>query len=429
MRNLSPMLGFRLFALAWALASPAAAALASDIDHIVAVVNDDIIMASELNERLVDIRRQLAKQKITEPPEDVIRKQVLERLIVERLQLQMAAQMGIRVDDARLQQALERIAQNHRQSVDQLLADMAREGLPPERFRQQIREQLTVQQLLDREINGRIVVTDSEVASALAAAGKDDAEYNVSHILVAIPEAATADSIESARRRAQKLLDQLRAGANFEQLAVGNSQGPNALEGGGLGWRKTGQLPDLFVNALKSMTPGTVTDLLRSPNGFHILRLNDRRGGSAPAAVTQTHARHILVRVTEIVSPDEARRKLQALRERIVQGDDFAALARANSDDTGSAANGGDLGWVNPGQLVPDFERAMAELKDGDISQPVRTPYGYHLIQVLARRQQDVTEERNQASARQQIHARKAEERYDQWLRQLRAEAYVEIRP
>jgi peptidyl-prolyl cis-trans isomerase SurA len=253
-----------------------------------------------------------------------------------------------------------------------------------------------------------------------------DVSYQLSHILIGIPETASPEAIQAARKRAEDVHRQLAGGANFEQTAVSQSQGADALKGGNLGWKKAGELPELFLTALKNMSVGGVSEILRSPNGFHILKLNNKRGDSQAEAVTQTHVRHILLRPSEILSLEEARHKLLGLRERIENGDDFAALARAHSDDTGSTANGGDLGWANPGQMVPEFEKAMNALKPDQLSQPVTTSFGLHLIQVLDRRSHDVTQERVFAAARQQIHARKADERYEQWARQLRNEAFVE---
>lgn len=400
----------------------------SEIDRILVVVNDDVITQSELDSRLKDVERRIAAQHIQAPPEDVLRKQVLERLILEHLQLQIAKQLKIEVSKARLDVALQNIADQNHLSVPDLYKSLAKDGIEPAKFREQIRNQLIIHQLLDREINDRITVSQSEIDNFLASK-KDhgaDIEYNISHILIAIPDSATPEVVQKARRKAEDLLKQLRGGENFEQAAIANSQGENALEGGNLGWKKAGQLPQLFVDALKNMQPGDVSNVLQSPNGFHILKLNARRGSNEIQTVTQTHVRHILIQTNELVTPEEARKRIEQLRARIINGADFAALARANSQDPGSASNGGDLGWVSPGQLVPQFEKAMNALKINGISGPVQTQFGFHLIQVLGRRVKDVTSEQNEASARQQIEARKADERYAQWVRELRDDAYVE---
>ncbi|MHB8454044.1 MAG: peptidylprolyl isomerase [Acidiferrobacterales bacterium] len=409
-------------------AAPASTPAVSEIDRILVVVNDDVITESELDSQMKDVERRIAAQKLQAPPENVLRKQVLERLIIEHLQLQIAKQLDIKVSDARVDKALQTIAQQNHTSLPALYKTLGTEGIEPVRFRQQIHNQLIIQQLLDREINDRVTVSQSEVDNFMANKANRDGgtEYNISHILIAIPDSASPEVIQKAHRKAEDLLKELRGGENFEQLAIANSQGEKALEGGNLGWKKSGQLPQLFVDALIKMKPGDISDVLRSSNGFHILKLNARRGGGNTQTVTQTHVRHILIRTNELVTPQDARNRLEQLRARIENGEDFAALARANSEDPGSRSNGGDLGWVSPGQMVPQFEKAMDALKINEISAPVQTPYGFHLIQVLGRRVKDVTSERNEASAREQIHERKADERYEQWVRQLRDEAYVD---
>jgi peptidyl-prolyl cis-trans isomerase SurA len=401
----------------------------SDIDRIVVVVNDDVITESELNQRLRETRKQLELEKISAPPDAALKKQLLERMVLERLQLQLATQSGIRISESDVDRAFETVAQRNKLSAEEFRKALAQRGMDVTAYRNQLRDQLTIQQLLEREINNRITITDNEVENFLEnpqSRADMDVSYQLSHILIGIPEAASPEAIQAARQRAEDVHRQLAGGANFEQTAVSQSQGADALKGGNLGWKKAGELPELFLAALKNISVGGVSEILRSPNGFHILKLNNKRGDSQAEAVTQTHVRHILLRPSEILSLEEARHKLLGLRERIENGDDFAALARAHSDDTGSAANGGDLGWANPGQMVPEFEKAMNALKPNQLSQPVRTSFGLHLIQVLGRRSHDVTQEREFAAARQQIHARKADERYEQWARQLRNEAFVE---
>jgi len=413
-----------------AAATPPVAGKPDPIDRILIVVNDDIITASEVDNRMSAVLRQLRAQQVTSPPEAVLRRQVMDHMVMERLQLQVARNLGLKVSDEQLERAIRTIAERRRISVDDLRREMEKETGGYRAFREEVRAQLLTQQLIEREINGRVAVSETEIEEYLAAqAGRDAAvEYNLSHILITVPESASPEKIAAARARAEQILDELEKGADFKQLAVAHSQGQNALEGGGLGWRSSGQLPDLFVNALRELRPGEVSKVMRGPNGFHILRLNDRRGGGSVHSVTQTRVRHILFRVGELTTPREAERRAAQLRERLVNGEDFAATARARSDDIGSAANGGELGWANPGQLVPEFEQAMNALQPGEISEPVRTPFGVHLIQVLERRERDVTREREQAEARSRILARKADERHEQWLRQLRDEAFVEYR-
>lgn len=401
----------------------------SDIDRIVVIVNDDVITDSELNQRLRETKKQLELEKISAPPDAVLKKQLLERMVLERLQIQLAAQTGIRISESDVDRAFEAVARRNNLGTEEFRKALTQKGMDVGAYRHQLSEQLTIQQLLEREINNRVTVTDNEVDNFLEnpqSRADMDMSYQLSHILIGIPESASPEAIQAARKRAEDVRRLLAEGANFEQTAVSHSQGVDALKGGNLGWKKAGELPELFLSALKNLNVGGISDILRSPNGFHLLKLNNRRGDTQAEAVTQTHVRHILLKPSEILAPEDARHKLLGLRERIENGEDFAALARAHSDDTGSAAGGGDLGWTNPGQMVPEFEKAMNALKPDQLSQPVRSPFGQHLIQVLGRRSHDVTQERVLAAARQQIHARKADERYEQWARQLRNEAFVE---
>ena len=418
-----------ILSLPGGIASAAAPRPISELDRIVAIVNDDVITETELSQRLRETRKQLELEKIAAPPDAALRKQLLERMVLERLQLQLAAQTGIRVGESDVDRAFETVARRNNLGAEEFRKALSQKGMDVVAYRNQLRDQLTIQQLLEREIGNRVTVTDSEVENFLenpqSRAGMD-VSYQLSHILIGIPESASSEAIQAARKRAEDIRRQLAGGANFEQTAVSQSQGADALKGGALGWKKAGELPELFLEALKTLPVGGTSEVLRSPNGFHILKLNNKRGDAQAEAVTQTHVRHILLRPSEILSLDEARQKLLALRERIENGDDFAALARAHSEDTGSAASGGDLGWASPGQMVPEFEKAMNALKPNQLSAPVRSSFGLHLIQVLERRNHDMSREREQAAARQQIHARKADERYEQWARQLRNEAFVE---
>jgi len=429
MRQLLASLLF-LTALGAGGANAALATTAAEIDRIIAIVNDNVITASELDKRLTETRQQLAAQRIEPPPEDLLRRQLLERIIVEEIQLQLAQQTGIRVTEQDVERAIQTIANRNNMSVESLYDTVRRQGFDRRAYREQIRKQIAIQQLVDREISSQISVSESEVSNFLEntrARARRDEEYDISHIYISIPESASRDQVAAARARAEEVHRQLQAGADFARAAVTYSQGADALKGGALGWRSVGQLPELFVNALDKLQPGGVTDVLRGPNGFHILRLNDRRGGAVTEqAVQQTQVRHILLRPSEIQSLSDARGRLLQLKQRLADGEDFAALARAHSEDPVSAANGGNLGWVGPNQLVPEFERAMNALAPGEIGEPVQTPFGMHLIQVLDRRQQPVAGERERTAARQQIHARKADDRYEQWVRQLRDEAYVE---
>lgn len=408
----------------------AAPAPAARLDRVLVIVNNEVITESELKGRLQEVRKTIASQKIAAPPEDVLKKQVLERMVLEKIQLQVATQAGVQVNNERVDQAIQRIAQQNRLSPADLMKALKQEGIEPARFRGQIQNQMIIQQLVEREVQNRVSVTDSEVENFLAATENraGGVEFNAAHILIAFPETATSETIEAAKTRADALWQELKQGADFQQAAIAHSQGQTALEGGQLGWKKTGQLPALFTTTLKQLRPGEISEVLRGPNGFHILKLLDKRGQAQERPVTQARARHILLRTGELITQDEAKRRIAQLRERIEQGEDFAALARVHSDDTGSASSGGDLGWLTPGQASPDFERAVEGLALNELSAPVRTPYGVHLIQVQERREHDISVELSLNSARQQVHARKADERYDQWLRQLRDEAYVEYR-
>lgn len=418
-----------------ALALPAAAALGAsrpasapivDIDRIVAVVNNDVITASELELRLAETKQQLSAQNIQAPPDDALRRQLLDRLIMEQIQLQLAAQIGIRVTDEDVEKAIQTIANRNRLSVDDVYNAVKQQGVDRVSYRDQVRNQVTLQQLVEREIYSRTAVSENEIESFLEnARSQKDAEYDISHIFLSIPESATPEQIQSAKARADDVHKQVAAGEDFARAAVTYSQSSEGLKGGGLGWKSAGQLPTLFVSTVERLKPGQVSDVLRGPNGFHILRLNERRGGAAEEAVQQTRVRHILLKPSEILSRDDARNSLRRLRERALHGDDFAELARLHSEDPISASQGGDLGWVGPGQLVPDFERAMQTLAPGELSQPVESPFGVHLIQVLERRQAQ-SSDRARATARNQIHARKADDRYEQWMRRMRDEAYVE---
>jgi peptidyl-prolyl cis-trans isomerase SurA len=429
-RFLSALLTVLIAILPAALAQAVGTGATDPVDRILIVVNEEVITVREVETRLAAVRARLVAQKVNLPSDDILRRQVMERMVVERLQQQVARLLGLTVSDERLDRAILQIAEQNRKGLEDLQRETEKEPGGYRAFREELRGQLLVQQLVEREVNNRILISQTEVESYLAnQAGRDaGTEYNVSHILLGLPESASPEVIARANQKAEELLSELRKGTDFGQLAVANSQGQNALEGGGLGWKQAGQLPDLFVNVLRTLQPGAVSGVLRSPSGFHLLRLNDRRGGGEALRVTQTRARHILIKTGELVSLREAQRRAEQLRERLANGADFAETARANSDDIGSATNGGDLGWMNPGQTVPEFEKAMNALNPGELSAPVKSPFGVHLIQVQERRERDVSQERELANARTQLHARKADERYEQWLRQLRDEAFVEYR-
>lgn len=419
-----------LVAATAAAQAPAGSGAPVPIDRIVAVVNDEAITRTELKERTAFVERQLRQQGVALPPREVFDKQVLERLIIDRAQLQFANETGLRVDDAQLDRALRRIAEDNKLSTQQLREAVEKDGVPFSKFREQVRSEIILSRLREREVENRVVVSDAEIDQYLATqeaqAGKS-VEYNVAHILVRVPEQASPEQIQTQRRRAEQALAEIGSGKDFAQVAASYSDAPDGLQGGNMGWRAPARLPAIFAEAVEKMRPGEVSPVLRSPAGFHLVKLVDKRGADSAVAISQTHARHILIKTSELVSETDARNRLVQLKERIENGASFADLARLQSEDA-SAANGGDLGWISPGDTVPEFERAMDALRPEQISDPVQSPFGWHLIQVLERRSQDVTKDRQRLVARQAIRARKADEAYQEWLRQLRDRAYVEIR-
>jgi peptidyl-prolyl cis-trans isomerase SurA len=421
-----------LAALACLLAFAAAAQGVMPVDRIVAVVNKDVITATELAEAVSAAQRQLRRQGTPLPDRALLERQMLERLILEKAQVQLARDKGIRVDETQLDRAVQRVAQNNNMSLADFRRALERDNVPFQAWREELREQIVLNRLREREVDDRIQVSDTEIDLFLAEVqAKPDSrvEYQISHILVRVPEQASPERIELARARAQKALAEARAGADFASLAASYSDAPDALQGGALGWRNHDRLPELFSTALVAMKPGAVSEVLRSPAGFHLLRLNERRGAAIDTgSVAQTRLRHILIRASEQISEGEALRRLNDLRARIVSGKaDFAEMARAYSGDA-TAARGGELDWVYPGDTVPEFERAYQELKIGEVSQPVRTPFGYHLIEVLERRSAEQSPERRRMQARQALRERKADDAYQAWLRQLRDQIYVELR-
>jgi peptidyl-prolyl cis-trans isomerase SurA len=415
------------------LAAAALSAAARDavlVDRVVAVVNKDVITLTELAERAERAAAELRRQRIAAPERAVLQRQVLERLVLDKAQLQLAESTGMRVDELQLDRAVQRVAQNNGLALAEFRRALERDGVDFERFRAELRQQILLARLREREVDDRVQVSEAEIDAYLEehkASLASAVEYHVAQILVRVPEQARPEQVEQARARAARVREEARAGADFARLAASDSDAGDALQGGALGWRTPGRLPELFAEALRDMQPGAVSDLLRSPAGFHVVKLLGRRGAGDAAPVTQTRARHILVKTNEIVSEEDARRRLQGLRERIVAGADFAELARLNSED-GTAARGGELGWVYPGDTVPEFERAMNALAPGELSQPVRTPFGFHLIEVQERRAADVSAERQRLQARQALRERKADEAYQDWLRQLRDRTYVELR-
>ena len=404
------------------------------IDSVVAVVNDDVITRYELDDRLRVVVGELRKQGTPLPAADELERQVLERMITDLIQMQFARESGVRVNDTQLDQAITRIAeQNEFASLAEFRAKLEADGVDFIKFREEIRNEIISTRLREREVDSKLVISDNEVDNFLAnkalaskanPGGEED--FHLAHILVVVPEQASAEKIQAARERAERALSQLKSGTDFAQVAAGSSDAKDALKGGDLGWRSSDRIPPLFVSELRNLKPGMTTAVLRSPSGFHILKLIEKRNANAPVVITLTHARHILIKTSEIVSESEAENRLMDIKQRIESGADFAEQAKRYSQD-GSAQQGGDLDWVSPGQTVPEFEETMNKLKPGQMS-VVQTQFGWHLIQVLERRDADVSEQQQRQQARAAIGAFKSEEFHQDWLRQLRDRAFVEYR-
>ena len=404
-----------------------------EVDRIIAVVNNEAITAFELRSRLATVERQLRGQNVQLPPSDVLERQLLERMITDRVQLQFARETGLRISDIELDAAIRRIAEGNRLSLQDFRATLEKDGIAWPKFREEIREEIILSRLRDREVESRIVISDGEIDNYLAnpdqGGSAENIEVQTAHIVLRVPEQASPDQLMRIGARAQAALDQIRRGESFAKVAASYSDAPDGLTGGAMGARPLDRLPALYADAIKTLKPGETSDILRSPAGFHIVKLVDRQGGGAKpvVALKQTRARHILIKVNELVSEAEAKRKLVALKERLDNGADFAELARLHSNDL-SAAKGGDLGWLFQGDTVPDFEAAMDALKIDQISQPVQSPFGFHLIQVQERRTENATDERQRLAARQVLRERKSDEAYQDWVRQIRDRAYVEYR-
>ncbi len=401
------------------------------VDRIVAVVGKEVVTASELAAQRDLTERQLQRQGTPLPDRGVLERQILERLILHKAQVQLATDNGLRVEESQLDRALERIAENNGMSLSAFRQALEKDGVAFDKFRDEVRQQIQIQRLREREVDERIDVSDSEIEQFLEdskAGSGSRSEYNLVHVLVRLPEQASPEQIEQARQKAEKARAESVAGADFAKIAASYSDAPDALQGGSMGWRAEDRLPEIFTGALKNLRPGQTSPVLRSPGGFHVIKLVERRGTAEGAPVEQTRVRHILIRTSEITSEADARRRLSDLRERIVTGGaDFAELARLHSAD-GSASRGGDIDWVLPGDTVPDFERAMAALKPGELSQPFKSPFGWHLIQVQERRAAPLTQDRRRMQARLALKERKSDEAYQEWLRQLRDRTFVELR-
>jgi peptidyl-prolyl cis-trans isomerase SurA len=418
-------------------AAPATGATRSSqpVDRIVAVVNDDVITANELALRTQAALVQLQRQNIQPPPREVVERQVLERMIVDKAQLQLARDTGVRVDDATVNAAIARIAEANNLSVPALRQRLDSEGISFAAFREDVRQDILLNRVREREVDARLQISESELDNFIAdqsGVAADAQEISLGQILLRVPENANAQRIDESRRRAEELIAELKGGADFSRLAASFSNAPEALQGGTLGWRPADRWPSLFLDAIKGVKVGDIAPLVRSPNGFHIIKVLGRRSlveaKLAGGPVQQTRARHILLRVTDVTPEPEVRRRLEEFKGRIEAGQvEFGTLARLHSLDP-SGSRGGDLGWLYPGDTVPEFERAMDALKINQISNPVQSPFGWHLIQVTDRRTEPASTERARQQARQALRERKSDEAYQDWLRQLRDRTYVEYR-
>ena len=400
------------------------------LDRVVAVVNNEALTLYEMNDQKRILVQQLRESRLQPPSPDVLERQVLDRLITERALMQYAKETGIRVDDTTVERTILRIAQENKMSPDEFRKLLEREGIPFAKYREDVRREITIQRMREREIDSKIFISDAEVDNYLATVNLQaggESEYMLAHILVRVPEQSSPEQIEQRRARAGEALAKVKSGEDFAQVAATWSDAPDAQQGGNLGWRTPARMPSIFVDAVRAMKKGDVSGVMRSPAGFHIVKLVDERGRNQPSVVQQTHVRHILITVSELTSDVEAKAKIDRVRERIEAGAKFEDQARVNSEDA-SSAKGGDLGWVSAGDLVPDFQAAMDRLKVNDVSQPVRSPFGWHLIEVLERREQDVSKDRQRDQARVALRQRKADEQFQEFIRQTRDRAYVEIK-
>ena len=400
------------------------------LDRIAAIVNDGIVLKSELDAQMDSVTKRLTEQKVELPSQSVLRQQVLDRLIVQEIEAQQAKRVGLTVSDEQLNGALQEIAARNKIPFDQLPTALGAQGVDYKLYRDSMRKELTLNTLRQRDVIARITVTPHELEQYLdrqqSAAAND--EFNVSHILLSLPAAATPQQLTEISAKAQDLVARAQKGEDFGQLAIANSNSQTALDGGQLGWRKGAQLPQFILDLVTKMKPGEVSTAVRTPSGFHIVKLNDRRGGEAQVIVNQIHVRHILMKTNELDDDETVRQKLAKLRERIVAGEDFAGIAATASQDPGSAPDGGDLGWSGPGTFVPEFDKAIADLKPNEISEPFKSRFGWHIVQMLGTRTYDSTDDVRRQKAYAAIRESKADEETELWLRRLRDEAFVEVK-
>ncbi len=426
-----------LHAAALCLISTASQAQTRDIgvhgemlDRIAAIVNDGLVLKSELDAQMESVTKRLQEQKVELPSQSVLKQQVLDRLILQEIQAQHAKHVGLTVSDEQLNSALQEIAGRNKIPFDQLPTALATQGVDYKAYRESMRRELTLSTLRQRDVISHINVTPHELEQFLARQQSSAAndEFNVSHILLSLPEAATPQQLEDITHKAQDLAARASKGEDFGQLAIANSNSQTALDGGQLGWRKGTQLPQFILELVTKMKPGDVSAPVRTPSGFHIVKLNERRNGESQVIINQMHVRHILMKTNELDDDETVRQKLSKLRDRILKGEDFAGLASTNSADPGSAPDGGDLGWSGPGTFVPEFDKAIADLKVNEISEPFKSRYGWHIVQMLGTRTYDSTDDVRRQRAFAAIRESKADEETELWLRRLRDEAFVEIK-
>jgi len=401
------------------------------LDRIAAIVNDGVVLDSDLEAQVQAVTERLHEQRLEPPPQNVLRQQVLERLVIQQIETQRAEKDGIKVPDETLNQALQEVAERNHIAFSQLPQALQQQGLDYSAYREDMRKELQLGMLRQRDVLQRISVTPREIDQYLDKQAKtpnEHNEYNVSHILIAVPETATPEQIEQADKKAQDVYTRAKSGEDFAKLAVANSNSQTALEGGALGWRKGSELPTFLADLIVKLKPGEVSEPLRTPTGYHIIKLNDVRNEQPKALEDEVHVRHILMKTNEIQDDATVKQKLNALRDRILKGEDFAGLAQVNSQDAPSQSQGGDLGWSDPRGYVPEFQAAIANLKDNEISEPFHTQFGWHIVQMLGRRRIDNTNEVRRRDAAEAIRASKAEEETELWLRRLRDEAYVEYK-
>ena len=402
----------------------------SSLDRIVAVVNDGVILNSELENEIARITVRLKQQKTELPSTAVLRSQILDRLIQQELQLQLAKKSGLKVTDDMLNTMLNDIATSNGVKFSELPAIIEAQGQSYATYREEIRRDIALQ-ILQREIVSDIKITPRELEQALAKEARTpdaNAQYNLSHILIAVTSNATAEQLAQREARAQEALAKARSGQNFAELAINYSDSSTNIEGGSLGWRSGTQLPSIIADRIPTLKVGDVTDIIRTPSGFHLFKLNEKRGGAIEQQLeSQIHARHILLKTNEIEDDNTVKQRLEKIRSRILAGEDFATIAAVTSQDPGSAVKGGDLGWAGPGIFVGEFEKALDKLDDQQISEPFKTQFGWHIVQLLGRRTQDVSEDNKRNKAYAALRESKAEEAIELWVRELRANAYIEI--